>query len=439
MRMRKVFVAIAMLSAVGASRADEPRVWTLRDCIEYAMENNITIKTGELSVLSARQDLDEARGRLYPDLSFSTSHQGGYNPFGDSKDGTDKLSYSGNYGFNASWTVWDGNKTRNNIRLQKVLGEQAELSASEQANAIQEQIVQLYVQILYVAEAVDVNAQLLEISRQNASRGREMYAAGLLSRADVSQLEAQAASDEYNLVDTQGNLEDCKVQMKYLLRLGYDEDFEVAVPRASDEMALAPIPSVESVLGPALDSRPEIRNAMLDIEGGDLDVSIAKAGRRPTISLSGSVATNTLTGMGSGWGEQLKDNLSGAVGATLSVPIFDNRSTRTAVNKAKLDLMKAELAAEDARSALALTIEGFWINATGNQQRFRSAQASVTSAEDSYELLCEQFSLGLKNIVELTSGKSTLLQAQQNRLESKYTTILYLQLLEFYKGMQMDI
>ncbi len=416
-----------------------PSGWTLKECIDYALDNNITIKTGKLSALSAKEDLEEAQNRLFPTLSFSTTHQGGYNPFGDSKQGSDKLSYSGDYGFNAGWTVWDGNKIRNNIKLQKISGEQIDLNVEEQANSIQEQIVQLYVQILYVTEAVEVNSQILDISKQNASRGQEMYKVGLLSKADLSQLEAQAAQDEYNLVNIKGTLEDYKLQMKYLLRLDYDFEFNVVVPETSNEQALGLIPSVESVLSLALENRPEIRNAQLNIDSNNLDIDIAKAGAGPSVSLSGSIGTNTMTGMGNSWANQVKNNFNGVIGATLSIPIFDNRSTKTAVNKAKIELLQSKLNLEDTKSSLALTIEGFWINATSNQQRFISAQASVKSAEDSYELLCEQFRLGLKNIVELTSGKSTLLEAQQNRLESKYTTILYIQLLEFYKGNEMDI
>ena len=116
-----------------------------------------------------------------------------------------------------------------------------------------------------------------------------------------------------------------------------------------------------------------------------------------------------------------------------------NRSTKTSVNKAELELQQSKAEVDDAKSNLALTVQGYWINATTNQQRFRAAVASVASAQDSYDLLSEQFRLGLKNIVELTSAKTTLLNAQQSRLESKYTAILYLQLLDFYSGEEMNM
>lgn len=433
-------VFVALMFSAGIASAETHEKWTLKECIDYALENNIKVNTGKLSVLSSSEDVKEAGARLFPSLSFSTTHQGGYKPFADSGDGsTDKGSYSGDYGLNASWTVWDGNQNRNNVKLQKVLSKQAQLSLDEEINSIQEQIVELYVQILYISEAVNVNAQILEISKQNAERGKEMYSVGSISKADLSQLDAQVATDEYNLVNMKGQLDEYKLQMKDLLRLNYDAEFDVVIPSSSDAQALEIPPVVSDVLENALANRPEIRNALLGIESGNINIDIAKAGYKPTVSLSGGIGSNTMTGTGNGWGNQMKSNFNGSLGVTLSVPIFDNRETKTAVNKAKIELQQSELECTDAKNALALTIQGYWINATTNQQRFKSAEASVASAQDSYDLLSEQFRLGLKNIVELTNAKSVLLNAQQSRLESKYTAILYLQLLKFYNGEEMNL
>lgn len=438
-------VGVFFVSACWAL-AGNGRQWTLKDCIDYALEHNITVTEGRLAVRSSSEDISEAKAKLYPSLSFSTTHQGGYRPFADgSGDYMDNVSYAGDYGLNANWTVWNGNANRNTLKQQKIVGKQQELALEESVNSIQEQILNLYVQLLYVGEAVKVDEQILEISRQNAIRGAEMYEVGSLSKADLSQLDAQVATDEYNLVNMKGLLEDYKQQLKYLLRLDYDADFDIAVPSSSDEQALAQIPSVHDVLANAMVSRPEIRGAMLGIEHGNVGIDIAKAGRMPTISLTGGIGTSTISGthtqmgVSSTWGNQMKSNINGSIGVTLSVPIFDNRAAKTAITKAEISLQQSKAEADDAKSNLALTVQGFWINATTNQQRFRAAVASVASAQDSYDLLSEQFRLGLKNIVELTNAKTTLLNAQQNRLESKYMAILYLQLLYFYKGEEMKM
>ena len=441
MTKTKIMMAAACFLMLGGhAAADGGHKWTLKECVDYALEHNVSIATGRLSILSADEDVKEAKAGLFPSLSFSTTHQGGYRPFADGRNGNaDKGSYSGDYGLNAAWTVWNGNANRNKLRQQKIIARQEAAALEQTADNIQEQILQLYVQILYVGEAVKVNEQILDISRQNAARGAEMYKVGSLSKADLAQLDAQVASDEYNCTNMRGTLEDYKQQLKYLLRLDYDTEFDIAVPYSTDSQALTVVPPVNEVLACALEHRPEIKNARLDVDRSGVALDIAKAGRKPTVSLSGGVGTNSMSGTGAAWNQQLKSNLSGSLGVTLSVPIFDNRAAKTSISKAEFDLRQSKLEVEDARSSLALTIQGYWINATTNQQRFRAAVASVESAEASYDLLGEQFRLGLKNIVELTSAKTTLLNAQQSRLESKYTAILYLQLLNFYKGEEFNM
>lgn len=201
-----------------------------------------------------------------------------------------------------------------------------------------------------------------------------------------------------------------------------------------NDKALAEIPSLQSVYQNALISRPEIASGQLNIESQELGVKIAKAEKLPQISMSGGLGTSTTSMNNNSWGYQMKTNFDATAGFTVSVPIFDNRSTKTNVNKARLAVIEANLDLQDKRKTLYSTIEGYWLDANTNQQKFKAAQASVESMEASYDLLSEQFRLGLKNIVELMTGKDNLVNAQQNMLQSKYMTILDIQLLKFYNG-----
>ena len=164
-----------------------------------------------------------------------------------------------------------------------------------------------------------------------------------------------------------------------------------------------------------------------------MSIDIARAGKSPTVSLSGSAGTNTTSMSEDSWTHQLKTNFDLSVGATLSIPILDNRQTKTAINKARLSRELNLLDLKDKQKTLYNTIETFWIDATTNQSKFKSAQVATASQQASYELLSEQFRLGLKNIIELMTGKTNLVQAQQNELESKYTTILNIYMLKFYQ------
>ena len=420
------------------------RQWTLKECIDYALQNNISLQKTRLSKLSAQEDLLQSKTALLPSLSASTSHNATYRPLPETGSATvangyavtsvDKVYYNGTYGISSNWTVWNGNRNRNAVKLNEMATQQAELDSAITANTIQEQIAQLYVQILYSAEAINVHKSSLETSKKNEERGKEFVNVGKMSKADLSQLTSQRAQDEYNIVEAESNLRNFKRQLKELLQITSDEEFDVVVPSATDEMALQVIPAMNSVYAAALEQRPEIKNAQLGIETSDLNIKIAKAQKLPTIGVSANAATNTTSMSNNAWGSQLKTNFNLGAGVNLSIPLFDNRTTKTAVNKANIQKMNYMLDLKDKQTALYSTIENYWLQAVTNQNKFKAAKVSTESQQTSYDLLSEQYRLGLKNIVELMSGKDNLLQAQQNELQSKYLTILNINMLKFYES-----
>ena len=428
---------IVILMAMASISAHAQKQWTLKDCIDYAMKNNITLKQAVLKKESATEDRKQSEAALLPSLTATTNQSLGYSPWMEGVN-VKKGSYSGTYGINAQWTVWNGGQNRNTVKSNELAEQQAELSAQETANSIQERIAQLYVQILYMNEAIEVNRQSLEASKKNEERGKTMLEVGKMSKADLAQLTAQRATDEYNLVAAQSNLANYKLQLKQLLEIT-DPSFDIAMPTANDEQALAAIPAMQSVYEQALLTRPEVKSQELAITKSDIAIKSAKAGYLPTVSLTGGVGTSTSSRSDNGWGNQMKTNFDATVGVGVSIPLIDGRKNKTSVNKARIQREQALLSQQDVRKELYTTIEGFWLDAQSNQQKFRAAQVSVESEQQSYDLLSEQFQLGLKNIVELMNGKTNLLQAQQNKLQSKYTTILNIQLLKFYQGESIEL
>ena len=444
--MKKGLLILATMMSLSMSAQEK---WTLRECIDYAMQNSITLKQAHLTKQTATETRKQSQAALFPSLSASSNQSFGYRPWQSSgmatvSNGTvnssvTKTYYNGTYGINASWTLWNGNQNHNQVKANKLSEEQAELKIEQSANSIQEQIAQLYVQILYMNEAIGVNRESLEASKKNEERGQEMVNVGKMSKADLAQLSAQRAMEEYNLVEAESNLANYKLQLKQLLEITGEQAFDVAMPTASDQQALANIPSVMSVYEQALTLRPEIKNTELALKASDVQLKIARAGHLPTLSMTGGVGTSTTSNNSNKWGEQMKTNFDASAGIGISIPIFDQRKARTAVNKAKIQHEQALLDQQDQQKKLYSTIEGFWLDAQTNQEKFRAASATVESEQQSYDLLQEQFNLGLKNIVELLNGKVSLLQAQQSKLQSKYTTILKQQLLKFYQGETMNI
>lgn len=428
--------------------AQEVKTWTLNDCIRYALEQNIQLQQNKLSLEESKVDVKTAKAALFPSLSFSTGHNMTNRPYQETSSmvsGTEiisssnKTSYTGSYGLNAQWTVWNGGQRLNTIKQQKLNKETAELTVNEQENTLQEEITKLYVQILYADESVRINEGTLELSKAQYERGKELLAAGDISKSELAQLESQVSNDNYQLVTAQTSLENYKLQLKQLLELDGDREFTLAIPELDETNVLSPLPAKADIYNTALALRPEIQSSRLNIQSADLSISMAKAGYLPNVSLTAGIGTNHTTGSDFTFSEQVKRGWNNSIGLSVSLPIFSNRETKSAVEKAKIQRESRQLDLTNAQKELYRTIETMWLDASSAQQQFVAADAKLKSSQSSYELVNEQFKLGMKNTVELLTEKNNLMSAQQERVQAKYMAILNRVLLEFYAGNQIEI
>jgi len=445
---KKLKTGLLIIMAIGVTHPALARKWTLRECIDYALQNNITLQKSSLTRLSAEQDIMQSQAALLPSLSANTNQNVSYRPWpktgratvlnGFVEQSVDKVYYNGSYGVSSNWTVWNGNRNRNTVKLNKISAEQAQADSAVTANNIQEQIAQLYVQILYSAEAINVHKKSLETSKQNELRGQAFVEVGKMSRADLAQLTSQRAQDEYGIVEAESNMRNYKRQLKQVLQITDDEEFDVVVPNTTDEMALQLIPTLQSVYEAALEQRPEIKQAKLGIESSNLSIKMAKAQRLPTVGVSASATTTTSSMSSNAWGSQLKNNFNLGAGVNVSIPIFDNRAAKTAINKAMIQRERYQLELKDKQTSLYSSIENYWLQAVNNQEKFKAAKIATQSAQTSYEMLSGKFEQKLINIVELMQGRDALLKAQQNELQSKYLAILNIDMLNFYKSGELS-
>ena len=441
--MKKKHTLAALLLMATGSLAFAQKTWTLQECLDYAVANNIQIQQKRITAASSHEDLLQSKSALFPSLSFSTNQSSNWRPFAESTinltngsmtTNRNTVSYNGSYGINANWTVWNGNRNTNTIKQNKLSEESAALSAEQQANTIQEQITQLYVQVLYETEAVKVCQEIIKASELQRDRAKTMVEVGSLAKVDLAQLEAQVTQDQYSLVQAETQLANYKLQLKQLLELHDAEAFEVATPDIADAKVLASIPNEQDVYASALSTRPEIKAGELNIASSEIAVSSARAGYMPTLSINAGVGSNNSSGQHTDFFKQVKTNLSNSIGLSISVPIFDNMQTRTNIRKAKYNLQTSRLDLQSQQKQLYSSIENYWLNATSSQQQYRYAKKNAESMKESYDLVSEQFNLGLKNIVELTTGKNNMLQAEQQLLQAKYTALLNQAMLRFYAG-----
>lgn len=425
-----------------------PATWDLQRCIDHALEHNISVRKGRLQAESSAIDVKTAKAAFLPSIQGSIGQRLVNRPWSESstlisgdqiKTSQSKTSYNGSYGIDLNWTLYNGNSRVNTLKQNELNSRIASLNVAESENSIQEQIAQIYIQILYAAEALKVNEQTLEVSVAEYDRGAQLFEAGSIAKSDLAQLQAQVSNDRYNVVTAQATLADYKLQLKQLLELDGEKEMQLLLPFPENEQILSPLPLKADVYQQALVLRPEIEASKLGIETADLDIKIARAGYLPTLSLSAGVGTSHANGSDFSFSEQLKQNWNNSFGISLSIPIFNQRQTKSAIQKAKIQKQSSQLDLLDAQKTLYKTIEGLWLDANSAQQRYAAALEKQQSTQASYDLVQEQFNLGMKNTVELLTEKSNLLNAQQETLQAKYMALLNAQLLRFYQGEALKI
>lgn len=447
MKQRMLFFTVILASAVPFS-AQEAKQWSLKDCIRYALDKNIQLQQDKISLQESEEEVRSAKAALFPSLSFNTGQNIVNRPFQEQSamvngseiiESNNKTTYNGSYNLSAQWTVWNGNKRLNNIKQQKTNRNITRLNVSEAENTLQEEIARLFIQILYADESVAINKATLEGSQATFERGEELFNEGSLSKADLAQLEAQVSNDQYQLVTAESTLRSYKLQLKQLLELDGSQEMNLILPQPDNLQIMALLPSKEEVYQTALLTRPEIQSGKLSIENAKLSLSSAKAGYMPTISLSASISSMTNNASQNNWAHQMKYGWNNMIGLNISIPIFDQRQTKTAVRKARLQYNASLLTLSDIQKTLYSNIENAYLDALNAQQQYKAAGAKLKSSQLSFDMVSEQFNLGMKNTVELLTEKNNLQSAQQQCIQAKYMALLNRTLLNFYAGREIEL
>ena len=450
MNLRTVCIGTILSASIPfyAQDSAERKEWTLKDCIDYALEKNIQLQQNKISLQESEIDINDARASLFPSLSFSTGHNLVNRPYqqqSNTVSGTEiissnnKSTYNGNYSLSAQWTLWNGGRRLNNLKQQKTNRDIAQLTVAETENTLQEQIAQLFIQILYADESIQINKGTLEVSEATYKRGQELFAEGSISKANLAQLEAQVSNDKYQVVTAESSLRDYKLQLKQLLELDGATEFNLVLPQLNDENVMKMLPSQADIYQTALAIRPEIQSGRLSIENAKLGISAAKSGYYPTISLSASSTSTTNSASTNNWAQQMKYGWNNMIGINLSIPIFDNRQNKSNVQKARLQYSTNQLDLANKQKELYSTIESLWLDALNAQQQYAAAETKVKSSQTSFDMVSEQFNLGMKNTVELLTEKNNLLSAKQELVQAKYMAILNRTLLNFYAGHNIEL
>lgn len=440
MNIGKIIITICLFASIGFASAQEvQKSWTLRNCIDYALANNIQIRKMQVGVKVNEAGYEESKAALFPSLNASAGESYTHQKANEGDLNSQSSSFSNNYTLRSDVVLYNGSRLRNNIVQQDLSVKSANLYVDEARNSIELSVTTSYLQVLYAREAV-INAEnTLAASEATLNRAKILLESGYIAESNFAQVQSQYSNDSYTLVNAKNNLELQMLSLKQLLELDGSTELKLLFPELDETQVLKAIPEKQLVYSTALGFMPEVENEKLNMQSADLAIKIAKAGYLPSLSLSASASTGQSSAVSNGYATQLGDNFYQNAGLTLSIPIFNNRQVKTAVQKATLNAQTARLSYAETEKNLRVQVESAFQEAVASQSRFLAAKEQLSATETSYRLVEDQFNLGMKNTVDLLTEKNKFLSAQQEYLQAKYSAVLNYKLLDFYQQKRIEL
>lgn len=413
-----------------------PPVWDLATCLQYARQNNITLKNLRLDTKSAEQDKLLAKAALLPDLYGSGSLS--YNHYNLNTGGTTSgINSSGSFGLSSSWTLYQGGYLKTDIRQKDLTVQSANYTVLESENDITLQITQAYLSILVDKESIIYNQDLVKTSEAQLAQAQRRFDAGTVAKKVVVQFDAQLAGDRYNLTTAVNAERQDKITLKQLLQLPQSHDFEVVKP--DTVLSAEVIPDLATVQNYALTNRPEVKNAELAVNIADLSLAKAKSGYLPTLSLGAGLGTSFAKDPTYNTFRQFDNNFYQQAGLTLSVPIFTKRQNKTNVAKARIAIEQSKNNLENTKTTLSLTTEKAFITVQNAKTQFGSASEQLKYNAELYRISNQELKIGTANIYDFYQQRNLYVQALQSYIQAKYNAALAARIYEFYLGVPIKL
>ena len=419
--------AMVTLLILGSATALDAETWTYADCVEYARSHNITLQKSRLTETTADINLEESKAAWQPSLDLGISQGFNTYPF---RSG-DKTGYTSTYGLNAGWTVWDGGSRSNTIKRDRLNARMAQLDTESQYRTLETELLQVYLNILYAKESIEICQDAVMLSQAQEERSRQLMEAGRASRVDHAQLKSQYEQDKYALVNAQSTYSSRIMELKKILELGLDDDVETAPLDCNDTSLMTDLPDIKESYRLAISLDPQLQGLELAKQATGYDIEIAKAGKRPQIGLTGNVGSGYSTP--GAYGTGLKNSLGANIGLNFNLPIADNKKTRSAVARARQQQFDADLDIDRRKNDLSQEVEDWYITTRTSQARYKAAVQQLEASVQTNELTNAQFELGLVNPVELMTAHNNMMEAQFSLLQAKYMALLGLKMIEYYR------
>ncbi|MBL4668937.1 MAG: TolC family protein [Flavobacteriales bacterium] len=437
MRIILLIIGFTLLSVVNAQ---DTKVWTLKECVDYALENNISIKQSELDKNISIEDVKVAKWNFAPNLNANASQSFNFgSSIGVSGARIPADFRSNNFGINSTINLFDGFANVHTLSQAKIGVKVQEAAITKMKNDISLNVVNSYLQILFAKEQLKVVESQLTISGAEVNRIKELVDAGVLPQGDLLNIESNLATDNQNVIVAQNTLTIASLRLAQLLQL---DIMDIKVEDISVDIQNQAILSndVGAIYNKANETFPEIKLAELNILNAEKSVKISRANFYPSLTASFGMNTayqhrqSTTDFSPFLFSDQIDDNLGQSIVFSLNIPIFNRYQFRSNVNKSKINVEKVQYNLESERLRLRETIQTAYTDALASSKSYDAAITSVTAQQKAFDYSQERFKAGAINSFDFNQTKNNLLNAQSQLIQSKYDFMFKLKVLEFYFG-----
>ena len=440
--MKKFSMIVLFAAMLSQPTMAQSKQWTLRECCDYAVTHNITIKQRQNQCRQQELQLSTAKNQRLPDLSGSVGQNFSFGR-GLTADNTysNTNTSSTSFSLGTSVPLFTGFQIPNQIKLNQLNLEAATADLEKAKDDIRMQVAQAYVQILYNIEIADVAHRQVAIDSMQVARLQALVDNGKASGAELSQQQASLANSRFTAIQADNNQRLAMLTLTQLLELPSPDGFAVVQPELSSASSSSEIPSPDAIYADALGMKPEIMAQQLRLRATDHSIKIAQAGYMPTLSLSGGLGSNFYTTSkfeSDPFGTQLKNNFSQYIGLNLNIPIFNRFQTRNNVRNARIEQENQQLALDNTKKTLYKEIQQVYYNTLNAQQKERSSRETVRSSNDAFTLMLAKYENGKANITEFNEAKNVYLKAESDRVQAQYELLYQHALINFYQGRELS-
>jgi len=417
-------------------------LWSLSDCINYALQQNIEVRGSELNNKSNEIYYNQAKWDKYPSVSGSVSQN--FNWKNSEETATGTTSFSGNnstnYSVSSNVTLYNGLKLNNNIRQAEINLESGKYSSETIKENISLQILDAFLQVLYTNELVKNTEKQIEATTGQLQLAEERLSLSIISRSDYLQVKSELASEKLTLANAKSSYEIARISLMQLMELPVDKNFDIVTPEMEDELNQLRQPDAASIYQLAMGIKPQVKSAELNTQSALYDEKIAKADFYPTVSANAGLGTGySSLSSDMAYFSQLDNSINPSLGLSVSIPIFQKNQVKNNIKLAKIGIENAGLNEIDVKNQLRKSIEQACVDVTSAQTRFEASKEKYEATEESYALAEEKFKNGLINSVDFLIEKTNLIEAESDLLQSKYNIIFSYKILDFYAGIPLSL